>query len=113
MKLFFSFLGSVESGNPFRLTQSVVEAAEQISKIRFFKLNQNVLVHIYPDKIHSEINWGKRLWTTFKTFLPSDGEPQMPSVTGKSVSNRANNNFLTYGSLIPVLTVIFLMMKNG
>ena len=97
----------------FRLTQSVVKAAEQISQIPFFKLNQNVWVHIYLDEIHSEIKWGKRLWTTFKTFLPSDGEPQMPSATEKSVSNRSNSNCVTYRSLSTVFTVIFLMMKNG
>ncbi|CAC5361585.1 unnamed protein product [Mytilus coruscus] len=72
--------GSKESENPYRLTQSTVEAAKMISKIPGFTMNRNVWVNIYPGLSHSFLEWFSRIWTVLQTLLPytSDGAPQMP-----------------------------------
>ena len=105
------FPGSEESSDPYRLTQSTVEAALEISRTPYFKMNKNVWVHIYPGSHHNFEQWTVRSWTALKLLLPPDGAPRMPppektSDKKKCDTSGAHANY--QNSFILIITVLML-----
>lgn len=115
MKLKNIFTGSDETLNPYRLTQSTMEAALEISRLTNFELNQNVWASIYPNATHSGTEWAYRIWTPLKTLLPSDGASRIPvDVIDNSacdVSGTVNHSStkLLHLLILPVVLVIHLI----
>ncbi|XP_045209804.1 uncharacterized protein LOC123561473 [Mercenaria mercenaria] len=71
--------GGAENLDPFRLTQSTVEAARIITSYKHYKLDKNVWVNVDPYKDHNFIEWAKRMGLALTTLLPAGGTTGMPS----------------------------------
>jgi hypothetical protein len=77
--------GGAETNYPYRITQTTILAAKNITQFQHYELNRNVWIFIDPGKGHSFIQLKKRIGQALTTLLPAQGAKRMASSNVLSV----------------------------
>ena len=78
--------GGQEIRWPFYLTDSAVEVARAIAEHELFTMDQNVWIHVSPDKGHGPVEFNARVWKALTTLYRAPGDMHS-EITSGAVSN--------------------------